>query len=638
MPQKLKFLEPKGTAPLSSPQYSPYSPPYSARFRHSIHQIPTPGEEAIRPKRYEPWIINLWVVGGVTGVMFALAVTLEIMLYFSNRDNGFYVPPNNPFKFASTQFLSSFFPTLLVAPLAFYWTVADSMVRWYQPYIILSGGNASATNSILLDYVSRLMILWTAFKHRHWLIYASTLLSSIVVFLQPLAGSVFTVKQVPHSVPVNATSIRQIGLLWDLPQLYAYVSSSGYADAAVYNNLTDPPFVHGGWTAAEFAWSSYEVINATLTVNTTGVETSVNCMPATSVSLDSPSSGLSTLTASMDGCSGPTAVSFNASNASNQYGSVNASACVSSGEALDINFQPIMFWWYYPYQPSPLTAAVFCHPTMEFHNIQAVRDLNDGSLQSVQILSPYSGSDNVTGAPLYGRPWNGVVFDPSDDAIVNARATSIGTGIPGTVFRYGIQLNDGVVSLFQGANGGFANVTTGIYTQHLALAAKATYFIKEPTTVPGQLTSFVSRLFIESFASHTLVAFLLAIGFIGLWLHWMHARARSQLHLTAPPGSIAATAALTSRSGFGELLVPYDDEKRMEEKLTGLRFGIDDRTGAIVAVESDIALDYQLHGQIPEGITLLGRHSPPMSGEMGIGLTPSTSPMYGSFRKAQEAT
>lgn len=63
----------------------------------------------------------------------------------------------------------------------------------------------------------------------------------------------------------------------------------------------------------------------------------------------------------------------------------------------------------------------------------------------------------------------------------------------------------------------------------------------------------------------------------------MHRHTRRNLWLTSPPGSIAAIVSLTSRSGFGELLVPYDDVKSMKEKLSGLRFRLDRRTGAILA-------------------------------------------------------
>jgi len=75
-------------------------------------------------------------------------------------------------------------------------------------------------------------------------------------------------------------------------------------------------------------------------------------------------------------------------------------------------------------------------------------------------------------------------------------------------------------------------------------------------------------------------------GIIGIFLHIIHRRARKRLLLAAPPGSIASVVALTSRSGFGELLLPYDDELTHEKKLEGLRFRLDRRTGAILAEEN----------------------------------------------------
>ena len=44
---------------------------------------------------------------------------------------------------------------------------------------------------------------------------------------------------------------------------------------------------------------------------------------------------------------------------------------------------------------------------------------------------------------------------------------------------------------------------------------------------------------------------------------------------------------MTSRSGFGELLLPYDDNRHMQDKLTGLKFRLDPRNGAIIAEEEE---------------------------------------------------
>jgi hypothetical protein len=88
-------------------------------------------------------------------------------------------------------------------------------------------------------------------------------------------------------------------------------------------------------------------------------------------------------------------------------------------------------------------------------------------------------------------------------------------------------------------------------------------------------------------AGHGLAAALAITGAIGIVVHILHRRARHGLHLTSPPGSIAAIVSLTSRSGFGDLLLPYDDVPSMRRKLDGLRFTLDRRTGAIIADESD---------------------------------------------------
>ena len=76
---------------------------------------------------------------------------------------------------------------------------------------------------------------------------------------------------------------------------------------------------------------------------------------------------------------------------------------------------------------------------------------------------------------------------------------------------------------------------------------------------------------------------LILTGVIGVFLQVINLQRRKQLLLGAPPGSIATAIALTSRSGFGELLLPYDDEVTLQKKLEGLRFRLDKRTGAIIA-------------------------------------------------------
>lgn len=72
-------------------------------------------------------------------------------------------------------------------------------------------------------------------------------------------------------------------------------------------------------------------------------------------------------------------------------------------------------------------------------------------------------------------------------------------------------------------------------------------------------------------------------------LHFWHFRERRDIYLAHPPGSIGSAVALTSHSGFGELLMPYDNVSTFSRALAPLRFRLDRRTGAIVVDDSAIA-------------------------------------------------
>lgn len=104
--------------------------------------------------------------------------------------------------------------------------------------------------------------------------------------------------------------------------------------------------------------------------------------------------------------------------------------------------------------------------------------------------------------------------------------------------------------------------------------------------------------------TYILSPLVIIIGLVGFVVHYLHRRTRRKVWLTSRPGSIAAIVSLTSRSGFGELLLPYDDERRMQDNLSGLTFRLDQRTGAIVAEEDFGAAEGA------DGMALLARKRP----------------------------
>ncbi|EGN97443.1 hypothetical protein SERLA73DRAFT_75127 [Serpula lacrymans var. lacrymans S7.3] len=572
----------------------------SPRFRESTHLIPTPGIQEDRPERYEPLILKGWVVSAIAVVMIGLGVALEAALSVSTKNDGYYVPPENVFKFACTQFLTSFIPTLFVAPLGYLWSVTDWMLRWYQPYVTLSKGEAPAEESILLDYIAlkwgiSLKSLIEALAYLH--IGAHCDCCDIIATTRWIYLPSKTGRSNSNTI---ATTTTVVGLLPTVVQLNAFLASAGFADAAVYNHLPDPPFVYGEWASAEFLLPSQDLANGSVAVNTTAIQAEVNCANPASLSLSVLSGGnVSVSATSSDGCTKN--LTLNSTDSEQQYGVVNVDNCPSSNT--DPAFQPVMFWFFHT-GVNPQAAGVFCRPSIGVFNVTTTTNLNDGSLTNVTIVSNYTSANNVTGSPLNGRAYNGVVFDPSSDTTIQARATAINSGVPGAIFRFATQLPNGPQPTFDAPNG-FLDITYSVYTQHLALAAKSIYFIPTTGFAPAKLTSQVPRLLVEPLPAHALAVLLIVIGIIGLALHTIHRRLRRHLRLTSPPGSIAAIVSLTSRSGFGELLLPYDDEKSISQKLTGLTFRLDGRTGAIVSEDDGGGFKYHSDDV---ATTLFGKH------------------------------
>ncbi|KAL4065570.1 hypothetical protein V8B97DRAFT_1150922 [Scleroderma yunnanense] len=602
--------------------------PRSQRFRHSVHEIPTPGSQTKRPPRYEPFIINMWFVAAVAMCMVGFGIAIEVALHISITRNGYHVPEKNVFSFVSTQFLTSFFPTLLVVPLAYFWSIADWMLRWYQPYITLAEGNVPASRSILLDYIAlnQLFVLFYSLKYKHYLIYVSTLTAFTVILLQPLAGSLLQVRQVPYTSNSTAISTRSVALSPDVAQLNAFLSAAGYTEAAVYDDLGDPPYVHGVWTAASFEAPPGLYLNGTLAVNVTGIQTHVNCVNPTSLNLTSSGGNYTAQATFPNACF--TNLVFAASNGNQQYSVMNASNCAPQGQ--NIEFQPVVFWYYFQdtsASSAPEVAAVFCAPQVSVFATMTSMDLSNGTLGNCTIVGDYVEANNVTGSPLNGQTFNGVVFNQSSNVFIAARALAINSGVPGTIYRFASLQPGGMQSVFNDPYG-WLNATSKIYTQHLAVAAQANYLGPNNETIPAILTTNIPRLFIESLPAHLLSGLLILIGLTGFIVHFLHAKARRKLWLTSPPGSIASIVAMTSRSGFGELLLPYDDEERMRTNLTGLKFRLDPRTGAIVAEE-----DTGVH--VGEGASLLGGEHVYLSPMFG---TDGFTPLSRSSFKGQNET
>ncbi|KAH9020401.1 hypothetical protein EDB85DRAFT_2004998 [Lactarius pseudohatsudake] len=550
----------------------------SGPSRRSVGSIPS-GTVSKRHPTYEPVPLRFWVVVLGCALLAVFGVALEVVLGISNKNHGFNLPEKIVFSFASTHFWTAFLSSLIFTPLTSMVHGFDWAIRMWNPYLILSRGNASADETLLVDYVRlsspRPFITYNALRFKHKFVLVSGFTALAALLFQPLAGSIFSIKTFPN---VSVQSIRAIGLSPDINDLTAFAASAG----VIFNGLGDPSFVRDGWATAEFVFPTNTSLNGSMSINTTSIQTNTNCVIAKQISVNSSIATIWTVSAtSADGCT--VNATFDPNNADQQYGVTNVPDC--GADTTDPTFQPVLFWFWQ--QNLSGCAAVFCTPQIQLFDVTAFAYLNNGSLLNVSRIDNYPAANNVSGPPLSGTPYNGLIFNNSADINIQSRAISIRSGIPNAIFRQAQQAPGGLDSVFQDPRI-FVNYTTQIYTRHLSLATKSNYFLPTNKTVNAVLTQVVSRLYVEPVAAHALSTICFLTAAVVFFLHFWHFLERRDIYLAHPPGSIGSAVALTSHLGLGELLRPYGNTATFSRALAPHRFRLDRRTGAIVFDNSAI--------------------------------------------------
>jgi hypothetical protein len=114
----------------------------------------------------------------------------------------------------------------------------------------------------------------------------------------------------------------------------------------------------------------------------------------------------------------------------------------------------------------------------------------------------------------------------------------------------------------------------------------------------------------------------MGVSSVVLVLHYLHFKQRRDIYLAHPPGTIASNVALTAHSGFGELLLPYDNQEALAKALEPFRFCLDRRTGAIVVDDSSVAYAGELPARPVRDetmMTLMTKKDMPPEGVDGSG-------------------
>jgi hypothetical protein len=98
-------------------------------------------------------------------------------------------------------------------------------------------------------------------------------------------------------------------------------------------------------------------------------------------------------------------------------------------------FGPVVLW-FFTYKPVAAASATICYPNITFWDVTVNIDLASGNLTEVKPLQQFitgssnfsSLSANVTGAPLNGRAYNGIMFNltnPDEFVLARQAATQV---------------------------------------------------------------------------------------------------------------------------------------------------------------------------------------------------------------------
>lgn len=142
--------------------------------------------------------------------------------------------------------------------------------------------------------------------------------------------------------------------------------------------------------------------------------------------------------------------------------------CNNTG--VPVYFRPVVFWFFDT--TIPKGSATYCAPSISLWDVTAIIDLNSGNLTDVQEIDPFDASTspfaslsaNVTGAPLNGRAFNGIVFNLTNaDEFVIGRSNATDLQLPASIFQAATAAPGGLQDAFN--SNSFVGMATKVYVR-----------------------------------------------------------------------------------------------------------------------------------------------------------------------------
>ncbi|KAF8518276.1 hypothetical protein BU17DRAFT_66517 [Hysterangium stoloniferum] len=540
---------------------------------------------------WSPVTLRLWFAASLLSFMLLGAAGLEVALHFSQKDNGWKVSSAASATNGILHYVYTLPPVAVAMIVISLWAWTDVDIKRMQPYIDLAYGNAPAQRSLLLDYSNKhpIIVSFYAYRHSHFVVVLSSLLVLVGLAVQPLAASLFTVKNVWWNGPnLNVTNPSTLGLSSTFNNMTAFSTAAGFVASKVLYGLQSPNFIDRDWAVASMEVPRDAIANGTMFANTTAVQSTANCKAGDTGTITSNATGVGFILAgTSDGCTVNISL---LTNASLQYG-VDVAICPNAPAD---PFKPAVFWTLNQASPSdpPQFALIYCRPTIALYNVAAQVALQTGNLINATKTSNSTQPNNITdpNGLMGGRAMNGVAFDLTNaTTFAQSRAQVAKTALTAAIVQQASNSDGGLPNQIQ--TEGLIAITNDIYELYLSLVAKEIYFVPADSILQVATKTFQPRVFLVPLTTHILAGVLVLIALSAGIVHVLHHHARDLVIIPRQPGTIASAAAFTARSNIGDVIDGNIDEKTLIRVLKDRRFRIDKSTGRIM-MEGEEGFEY----------------------------------------------
>ncbi|KAI0045086.1 hypothetical protein FA95DRAFT_1608006 [Auriscalpium vulgare] len=462
-------------------------------------------------------------------------------------------------------------------------------LKGMEPYRRLSHGNASANESLLLDYISMPSIhsTYCAIKNGHFIVATSGVAALLALTLSPLASTVFVVRVAPHQQEATMHQTQSIGLPFEYDEpLAAAYHSMNFLASKFLSGAPLPPYVTESWAFPSFDLEETGMVgtsNSTLHVpNYPGLLSRANCED-TSIEFSSKPADLdSGFPADAVGKSSGRIITLHVAYDPplNCY-LVDHLSCLTQSlgyyglPSFDIYVTSwltnvsIDFPYYFAFVStisSPLTvtkppddaavasnvSAIVCYPTVELQQVQVSFDAATGTVAAFNAISFTPDETTVS------------------DLTTMQRLFSVQSGVQSVISEAALALPGGLSEVF--ASNAHYDIVSSVYQTYLSLVAQSTYFnssFPNSTSMPVTLTITANKLFVSKISAVIMCSVLMVLAVLALAGIIAHHRAFS-LHLRADPGTMAGKAMmLVGGSDVAHLLA--DPEMTRREMKSTLR-------------------------------------------------------------------